>query len=77
MNGCRSLGIESAAINKPYILVGNFPLSLMTLQCRSSLVRVSSRLSEDWPPRSIGVVSIGRSHYDAPADKAEGLAKYI
>ena len=68
------------AIQKAYMLVANFPLPLMRLQCRSGIVKASSRLSVEGPPSLIGATGGAATGaalmgYEPPADKAEELAR--
>ena len=81
MYGCRSPGPEPAAINKPYMLVVNLSLPLMSLQCRAGCVRLSERVTAEGLPSCIGAASEAGSiaeisaAYEPPSDRAEELAR--
>jgi hypothetical protein len=77
MYACRSPGEFVAPINKPYMLVANFPMPLMTLQCRNSVVRIPFKLSEYGLPRSVSLAAVGEKSVASPADAADDLIKEI
>lgn len=81
MYGCRSPGLEPAAIKKPYMLVANFSRSLMSVQCRAGCVRLGERVTAEGLPSCIGVAretgttAEVSSAYEPPADRAEESAR--
>ena len=83
MYGCRSPGEEPIAINNPYMIVANFSLALMSLQCRAGVVRLGARVTTVGHPSCIEATSLGSdvaeisAAYEPPADKAGDLARDI